>query len=202
MRQAILTHCDHKDGIEYFIERVKDCAIRLKNQPEAIFCEVGNYRGGSALAMLEVIKETNPDRWLFTVDPYGARPFVCGDELIDSDYNEDIYRDAKKLLSDYAYENKLNHYHWRLESDDFMKVLPDIYFWHNKSVIDPIFGCVYIDGEHTPDQVKREIEFFYNRMPSGGLIILDDSPYVESEFTKKKLTNSFVDNFRTYYVKS
>lgn len=199
MQKAILEHCDHPDGIEFFYEQVYKCAQRMRE--DAIFVEIGNYRGGSSLAMLEAIKNTKP-RWLYTIDPYGTKPFKVEKEYDDSKYDEDIYRDAMKLLSDYAHKNKLNHYHWRMTSDDFMKIYPKIDFWHNGTVVDPIFGCVYIDGEHTPEQVNREIEFFYNRMPNGGLIILDDTPFVSSSLQyTKKILSGIQDNFRTYFVK-
>jgi predicted O-methyltransferase YrrM len=195
---------DHPDGLEYFFNRIISKAEELPE--EAIFVEIGNWRGGSAITMLQAISQSKKDRWLYTIDPYGTKPFKLADDIDPNGvYDEIIYRDAMVALSNYARKNSLNHTHWRMTSDDFMKIYEQVDFWYKGKKTKPLFGVIYIDGDHQSYQVNREMEWFMDRMVKGGLIIFDDVPYVDRNdqpYIKLALAEGQQDNFRCYYEKN
>ena len=195
-------YADHPDGLEYFFNRIKEKVDILPE--EAICVEIGNWKGGSAITIMQAIRQTDKkERWTYTIDPYGTKPFKLGDQIEKTAiYDETIYQDAMVALSKYAQKYKLNHTHWRMTSDDFMKIYEQINFWYKGQKTKPLFGVVYIDGDHESFTVNREIEWFVDRMCLGGLIILDDITYVNRDdqpYIKLAVSEGNIDNFRCYY---
>ena len=150
---------------------------------DSIFCEVGIRSGDSAMISFEAIKNSNKNRWFFTVDPHGNKPYLIRtDSYAESIYPDQHHRDAMYTLSKYAYENNLLHTHWRMTSYDFMKHIEDIEFYHDGEKIEYKFGFVYLDGEHHIKIVKDELEWFKKRMVSGGMIVIDDADFVIPDY--------------------
>lgn len=144
---------------------------------EYSFVETGTRSGHASILMLKAIKETNNNRWLFTIDPYGNKPYGHGKDIYTNfDYGEQHYRNAQYSLSKYAFDNDLLHYHYRLKSEEFEKVKSLTEFWHNGGKVEPKYGFIYLDGEHTTKAVLKELEYFLPRMhPEGGIVIDDVS---------------------------
>lgn len=195
--------CDHPHGLDIFCKYVSQAANQTP--VDALFVEIGSYRGGSALHILNIIRQTDKRRFLITIDPYGAKPFTVGEEIRpDAIYDEKIYRDAMAVLSGYSLHHELNHVHYRMTSDDFMRVWESIDFYFEGKKIEKKYGFVYIDGDHNPLQVNREIEYFVPRLVKGGIIALDDITYVKNDhpLMQEIVAKGRFDNFRVYYEKS
>ena len=199
----ILQNIDHPDGAEM----IYDLALQYSKQlPEDyIFMEIGCWKGGSTMALMQAVKDSGVDRWVWSVDPYGSKPFKLGDGIQEeADYNELIYRDAMDNFASFAKEIGVKHYHWRMESDDFMKVATQINFWDKGVVIEPKFGFVYVDGDHDGEVVAREMHWLKDRMPANkSMIVLDDTPYItvkNQPIIQQAIDQGFEDNFRTYWV--
>jgi hypothetical protein len=191
--------CDHNGGMDTFKDQVRQVAEEAPE--EHFFVEFGSYRGGSALTLLDVIRQTKPERWLLTVDPYGAKPFLVGKELRpEFVYSEDIYRDMTYNLSGFSSAYNLNHAHYRVTSNDFMTIFDSMKFWYKGSVMEPKIACIYIDGEHTGEQVDKEITWAKKHMEKGGLIILDDVTLILGEYPEvlDTVRHGFQDNFRCF----
>jgi predicted O-methyltransferase YrrM len=110
--EFVKPYSDHPEALE----EVYEAALRVsKEVPEDyIFIETGTRSGGSALTILQAIKDSGVDRWFFTIDPYGLKPYKVGDEIVTLDYDESHYRRAMKVLADFSLENNLNHAHFRI----------------------------------------------------------------------------------------
>jgi len=194
---------DKTVGVDVLYNKAYEVSKRL---PEKYaFCKIGSWRGGSAVAIMKAIKDSGSKRWMFTVDPYGSKPFGLGDEVVVADhYHEEDYRHAMKFMSDYAFDNRLNHYHFRMTSWQFMHPnYGTTDFWYKGEKIKPDFGFAYVDGEHTAKDVSREFHWLNHRMPAGGAIVIDDFPYWEgkNEELDKLIHECPKDNFRVYYDK-
>lgn len=166
-------------GLEYFRQRALE--VSKKIDKKYIFCEVGTREGNSGIQLLDAIKESNKERWFFTIDPYGdklyrARTDIKGGSHLD--YDEQCYRNGMMTLHKYAFDNNLLYCHWRMTSEDFMNNITSIEFWHDGEKVDYEFGLVFLDGEHYEELVLKEFNWFKDRLASGGIIIIDDIEFI------------------------
>lgn len=203
MKPGIIENIDHPDGAEL----IYDMALQYSQQlPEDyIFMEIGCWKGGSTMALMQAVKDSGKDRWVWSVDPYGSKPFKLGDGIQEeADYNEDIYRAAMENFARFAKQLGVKHYHWRLESEDFFHIIEQVNFWDKGELVNPKFGFVYIDGDHDGEVVAREMEWLKVRMPENkSMIVLDDTPWItvkNQPIIQTAIDQGLADNHRTYWV--
>lgn len=166
---------------DYYYDLVKRLDTELP--PDHIFVEIGTASGTTALRAIDALGSNHSKRWLFTIDPYGDKPYSIGgtDTLKGYDYNDELYRTAMKDIKDRAYTREVNHTHWNMRSQDFMKVFEQIEFWSDGSIQKPKFGLAYLDGEHSWNPVGEEFRWFYHRMPVGSVLSIDDYDLIGGE---------------------
>lgn len=195
---------DHIQNLDYLYSRALEKAKQL---PEHIpFLEIGTRAGGSALAFLFAIKESSrKKRPLFTVDPYGNKPYLRGSEVLNMDYGERFYRTAMRYLSQYSFDNNLFHHHWRLTSKDYMLIRTQIDFWYDGQLLENHYGFVYLDGDHEEKTIESEITYFSTRLCDGGLLVIDDSEHIihsTNEIIQEFLQKAESNGNRLYWEKS
>lgn len=174
---AIRSHCDHIEALEDVYSAALEASRRLSS--EYLFLETGTRGGGSALAILQAIKDSGVNRWLFTVDPYGEKPYKVGKEVTSTlHYGEDLYREAMKALADFAYDNKLLHSHFRMKSLDWMRMFDYSEFWFEEKPIKKSFGFAYLDGDHDSGTVRSEYNWLSKRTPEVSIVV-DDAHYLD-----------------------
>lgn len=179
-----IKYSDHQNGLEEFYLT----ALQVSSEaPEGIpFLEIGTREGGTALVLLKAIKDSRVPRPLITVDPYGRKPYILEKDLRDPasvpegyrelevDHSEEYYRRAACLLAQTCLIEGLDHFHFHIESGDFMETYPMMKVWWNQKVLDQTFAFVYLDGEHNVAPVVKELKWFIPRMINGGIISIDD----------------------------
>jgi len=161
---------------EFLLELARCAMLAPQGKDAAPFLEIGTRSGGSALLMLKVLSHVygalgiRPPQ-LFTVDPYGSRPYE-GKPYI---YDERHYGKMKKNLAPYT-----NHIHYMMDSELFLRGLGNMYLWtdgtrrgFNK------FSLVYLDGSHDPTIVWSEILATLPRIVAGGFLIVDDTEWFD-----------------------
>ena len=106
--------------------------------------EVGVFRGHNAKSLL-----TNLNiKKLYLIDPYQELPgYNASQKMLDR-----CFRDTKKRLSNFP-----NKVFIRKQSEDAHNELPSLDF-------------IYIDGHHSQEAVKRDIENYYKKINPGGVI--------------------------------
>lgn len=180
---------------------------------DLIFAEIGTATGTTAIWAIKALGKNASHRWLFTIDPYGDKPYVIGDtkNLQTYGYDDKTYRKAMKDIKHEAYEREVNHTHWHMRSQDYIKFFEQIEFWTDGGKLKPQYGLAYLDGEHAFDPVLDEFRFFYHRMPNGGAIIIDDWNLLGSE---EKIREELIglpgawdfqtldDHYRAYFQKN
>lgn len=166
---------------QYYKDKVAETIQKF--DPSHLVVEIGTDSGTTAHYALQALKEANDKRWFFTIDPYGDKPYKAGMDVQGSNmgYNDKHYMSAVSGLYQYANENELNYLHWKLLSTDWMKIYPEIAFWSDGTILKPKFALAYLDGDHNWDPVFDEFVWFYNHMPSGGVIVIDDFNLLEGE---------------------
>ena len=178
--------------------------------PEALFCEIGTRNGGTALLALIAIKESNVNRTMLTIDPYGNKLYRTTNH---NEYPDTFYRTAMKELSSFCYNYNLNHIHYKMTSDEFIHGVDSrvIHIWSSDVIVPnyPVypfsFGYVYLDGEHVPEIVSRELSWFVPRLVKNGLLVIDDIHYIndsELPYIRPVLELSTVIDDRSFYRKS
>lgn len=161
--------CDHSIGFQNLYNRVLQKALTLPE--EFPFLEIGIRLGGSSLLFLNAIKDSGrTKRFLFTVDPYGAYPYTSRAD----DYGENFRRLSMKQITDYCFENNLNHSHFRLKSLDFFNTWMQSSFYSEGKEFQKAFSFIYFDGDHEDQTVFKEVELFGPQVCSNGLFVIDD----------------------------
>jgi hypothetical protein len=131
-----------KDGLLDMIKYINS----FSNTHEMDLIEIGSYIGESTVIFAEHFKQ------VYSIDPFIGE--YDKDDFIGCKPNKefDIYYQQFKLnTSKYS-----NIEHFKIKSDDFIS--------------NNLFDIVYIDGEHSLEQVKKDIENFLPKIKKGGFI--------------------------------
>lgn len=168
---------DHNDGIELLLSKVELYHKQL--QPDLAFLEVGCNSGETSRDMIRILGGS--DRWLFSVDPYGGKPYLLDGKYLSGEqtlYNEDTYKSAVKMMADAAVEHNTRWAFYRMTSLDFFENINKLEFWDNGEIVKPKFGFVFLDGAHEPETVDVEIKWCLKNMKQG-MVVVDDWHYVQ-----------------------
>jgi predicted O-methyltransferase YrrM len=174
---------DHAENMDLVLEHLGSAIDAGLTYP---ILEIGNNMGGSALCFLEVLKQKGATNWLYTVDPYGSIKYHNGAFSVDkSFYTNERYRLAAKEIANYCFDNNMNHYHFRCTSEDYMQKFAPIFTNYDDAVPSTLdkFSFVFLDGSHDPEVVKKECEYFFDRIAIGGVIVVDDVEQVVSQLS-------------------
>jgi hypothetical protein len=127
--------------------------IRNRNYKKGI--EIGVFAGGHAAAILRTDIEL-----LIGVDPYkiykegGMPSSICNQDDFDCLYSVVLERLGNK-----------RYVHFKLTSDDAFILIKKI--WGD-------FDFIFIDGKHTYDQIKRDLDNYSSLIRKGGVIACHD----------------------------
>lgn len=175
--------------------------------------EVGTRRGGSALMflmLLEQLYEGLEKPYLFSVDPYGFKPYVSGKPGVEDIpiYGDPDYLAMKALLAKYP-----NHAHFKMTSLDFFDRMSGCSFWFpspkpfvathqpgefalgEEKRMGNLAFCL-LDGDHSAKTIRRELEWLWFSWAQGsvwmnpaGIVCVDNvecdpktRPMIEADF--------------------
>jgi predicted O-methyltransferase YrrM len=142
--------------------------------PGELSVEIGTRRGGSALLMLSLLDLLYADDdapMLFTVDPYGNKPYTHNLKYEPlTEYGDDDFASAKDLLA-----SRANHTHWYCRSEDFFEGMGGRPYWRG-GVRRPIddFAFVLLDGAHDLFSITHEIDLVLPRLHHRGFVVIDN----------------------------
>lgn len=169
---------DHEEGIAQEVVLPCQKALEILDLP---ILEIGTREGGSALTFLSLMNLMGKDNWLYTVDPYGSLPYSDdGGTRAVSVYDHKKYRTAMHKISEYAFENDLNHYHFKCTSKQFIDEHYSSFLVHEDSKSSNLtkFSFIFLDGNHDPSVVKEELKFALKHIsPKGGIVVDDANKY-------------------------
>ena len=112
--------------------------------------EIGSYEGRSAIFFLEQF----PDSKIFCIDTWGGsdEQYNLNTEIIEHNFDVNLVK----------YKNLNRMKKFKLNSNDF--------FIKNKEM----FDLIYIDGDHSSNQVSLDINNAWKFLNHKGILILDD----------------------------
>jgi hypothetical protein len=140
--------------------------------PNGLSIEFGTRAGGSALLFLGMIEAIYASQrpFLFTVDPYGYKPYNGGDQVASNLYGAQNYNRARQALGSFV-----NHAHWYMQSEDFLERMGECPYWHlgiERSVDDLTFA--FLDGDHSWESISHDLIYLLPLMNPKGLIVVAD----------------------------
>lgn len=147
--------------------------------------EIGTRRGGSALLMLMLlVKQKQYDQLLgplpmvFSVDPYGGKPYNGGNGIFPGLYGDVEYRAMRALLAPFT-----NHAHFLMTSSDFLRMAAGVgsgtwRYWHegNEQRLVNNTSFVLHDGQHDAPSIASDLRdlLAWKFLPAGGRIVIDN----------------------------
>lgn len=194
---------DHNQDLGYLYELALDKAKHLPDSTP--FVEVGTRSGGTTLLFLHAIANSGKPRLMFSIDPYGFKPFMQGNRTLYDLYGEHYWKIAAKHIANMCADSNLIYYsHWKITSLDFIKIYDQIEIWHNGEVFRDKFGFVYLDGDHCESTISQELAWFSPRLHQFGSIIVDDSEHIlysNDKTIQAYINNSFQRENRIFFPK-
>lgn len=161
--------------------------------------EIGSRRGGSAflfLSLLALNYAVDGRPLLFTVDPYGNKPYEDGDPcpVKFNAYGTPEEMAMKTLLLPFG-----NHTHFRLRGGDFLQALRGRPYWHQGRPA--CFGSrdlsfAFLDGDHDATIIRDDLHYLWQSwMSPKGLVLVDNVnkdprtlPILESNYVFERST--------------
>lgn len=173
------------DGIEY------DILVRAARSTigvPGISCEIGVREGGAS----QLIMNETPGRIHIGIDPYGDLRYRANEVCVCTmDYSLSM---QARMLSNLFTTHAEQFIFFPMEDFEFFNRFADgvpIYRDGSKIVVNK-YAFVFIDGPHCLEDVRREFNFFKDKIPTGGAIVFDDiRAYPHSELEIEILNAGF-----------
>jgi hypothetical protein len=146
--------------------------------PYGLSIEIGTRIGGSALLFLRLLErlyDPNVRPMLFTVDPYGNKPYNGGAGIYPDLYGGNEYTKMKKLIAGFP-----NHAHFYTTGTSFITYAscPSFeYFLHGAlhRTLDSV-SFVLLDGEHSAAAIDHDMSLILRGrlLRAGGIVLIDN----------------------------
>lgn len=145
--------------------------------PGGLSIELGTRKGGSAVLFLQLLLRLYPAEkqpMLFTVDPYGLKPYDGGDCVVATGlYGDEEYLAAKSVLRGYP-----NHAHFLMESSLFLTRMWGLRFYRDgKLHLLKDASFIFHDADHSPRAILEDVDavgFGASWIDSKGLLVVDN----------------------------
>lgn len=136
-----------------------------------IGAEIGTYRGDNAASIMKTL----PMKRFFIIDPYEAYEEYADEKNIQRELNEAL-RVARRRMSRYK--------------DKVVFIRKKSLYAHND--IPDNLDFVYIDGNHDYESVKKDMEIYFEKLKSGGVLAGHD---IQNGFIEEHdgVTKAFVE---------
>ncbi|MDX9913047.1 MAG: glycosyltransferase [Candidatus Moranbacteria bacterium] len=149
----------------------------IRNIKPKRIVELGTHRGTSLFSFCQAVKDGTLDTELCAVDTWQ------GDEHAGF-YGDEIYSGVKNVIE--KYYNSLNV---KLIRKTFNEALSD---FEDKSV-----DVLHIDGLHTYEAVKHDLETWFPKLKDDGIVLFHDIVVTRDDFGVFRFWQELKDNFET-----
>jgi len=161
------------DGQRYNFE---NHLLHLAGKPNLKFLQIGVYTGDASIWLCENIL-TDETSFLYDIDTWTG-----------SDEKEHEHIDFDKVLE--YYKERISS----LKSTAWLRMTSDEYFANTKDVE---YDFIYIDGDHTAEQVAKDAENAWKVLKPQGIMAFDDYMWgqdMSPELTPKPAIDDFLNN--------
>ena len=154
--------------------------------------EIGVWRGNTSLMFL-----SRKIKKLYMIDPYAVDNY----EYLGEDYMQNFYSKYSKLTGEFSKAGFMRYYDQVYKevlekvknhsAAELCRMTSDVWFEKNKSIK---LDWIYIDGDHSYPQTKKDLNNSFKVVKSGGRIIGDDYKWPDAKWGKEGTTKA-VDEF-------
>jgi hypothetical protein len=164
-----------KTRVDSFEYEILTNAIKQTKGLEGATCEIGVREGGSSFMIMDTLLKNQDKCVHIGIDPFGDIDYIHRGEVCRADYTNKMKQKMLKEIYEWCYENDMEFLFFPLEDTEFFERFADGVptYNRNKTLINT-YKAVFFDGPHDEDIVKKEINFFDERMAIGGVMIFDD----------------------------
>ena len=170
-------------------------------KPDTVGAEIGVWKGYTSLMFL-----SRKIKKLFMIDPYAVENY----EYLGEEYMQNFYAKYSKLTGEFSKAGFMRYYDKVYEdvvekvktysAAEICRMTSDQWFERNKDIK---LDWVYIDGDHSYPQTKKDLNNSFNVVKSRGRIIGDDYKWPEAKSGKDgttKAVNEFIEQnkFKMY----
>ncbi len=170
-------------------------------KPDTVGAEIGVWKGYTSLMFL-----SRKIKKLFMIDPYAVENY----EYLGEEYMQNFYAKYSKLTGEFSKAGFMRYYDKVYEdvvekvktysAAEICRMTSDQWFEKNKDIK---LDWIYIDGDHSYPQTKKDLNNSFNVVKSGGRIIGDDYKWPEAKSGKDgatKAVNEFIEQnkFKMY----
>lgn len=162
------------DSREY--EILINAVIKTKHL-DGMTCEIGVREGGATKIILQgSVMLEGQKRTHIAIDPFGNIDYVHWENIVQKlDYTNKMKNKMLMNLYKMCYENDLECLFFPLEDTEFFERYADGVPTYNESKrIVNEYSLVFFDGPHSVSSVRREFDFFKDRLQWGGFMVFDD----------------------------
>lgn len=154
-------------------------AVELSKDVQGNLCEIGLRRGMGTKTIIDAVRQYCPDKMVIAVDPYGNIPYMGREPVgyIHLDYTDQMRNECMAALWSYIAENPVKFQFFNWTDTEFFKRMHDfipVYEPTNTVVGEVQYSMVHLDGPHSVDDIKYELDFFIPKMNMGATIVFDD----------------------------
>ena len=153
----------------------------LAGKPDLRFLQIGVFTGDASIWLCENIL-TDESSYLYDVDTWAGSNETAHDAM-----------DFEKVLE--FYDNRIGS----LKSAVRLRMTSDEYFKQNKSID---FDFIYIDGDHTADQVSKDAKNAWLLLKHNGIMAFDDYLWrqdLDPSLTPKPAIDKFLADYSGRY---
>jgi len=155
--------------------------LYLKGKPDLRFLQIGVYTGDASMWLCENVL-TDETSFLYDIDTWtGSKENAH--EQIDFDKVLEFYKDRVATL----------------KSAVWLRMSSDEYFKQNKNID---FDFIYIDGDHTAEQVAKDAKNAWLQLKPNGIMAFDDYLWgadLEPSLTPKPAIDNFLSEYAGRY---
>jgi hypothetical protein len=162
------------------IEKLEVVKEALNLSPSGIFLEIGTRAGGTAMMAIK----SQQSNVVLSVDPYGSKPYIDTNGIAPFVYPDEMYRATLARLSALALQENKTFVQFKIPSQEYMSKSLNMWIVGNEVTTHDIkYSYVLLDGEHNDVTVSKEIDFFYDKMQPGGILLIDNTDWLTLDFS-------------------
>lgn len=162
------------------IEKLEIVKQALDISPPGIFLEIGTRAGGTAMMAIK----SKQSSVVFSVDPYGSKPYIDTNGIAPFIYPDEMYRETLAKLSNLALQENKTFIQFKIPSQEYMSKSLNMWIVGNETTThNAKYSYVLLDGEHNDITVSQEIAFFSDKMQPGGVLLIDNTDWLTLDFS-------------------
>lgn len=161
----------------------------FKEYPNSIFCEIGIFGGINLFANYDEAKKYNIK--IIGIDPHENINIFNG--VNKNNISKTLVDKRLKLWKEFSLNIKNTIKKYNLD----IKYIKDTSWNSYKLIDDNSIGILHIDGDHSYEGAKKDLELFYCKMKNKSIILMDDFNWIGV----KKATLEFITKHNLKYEK-